>query len=188
MKEEARKLNVELMRKWREEFGDFEPDIYSDLDGVLVDFEKKALEIAGYLPEYSTDPTKKKLRGDFWKLVAIHVKKGKKFFEAMDWMPDGQVLWNYIKHRSPKICSATGHITGAKEEKRAWVRSKIDNETADSAKFVRDASEKGEHAAPGRILIDDRQKALDSWTAAGGLGILHTSAEDTIAQLKELGL
>lgn len=157
-------------------------------DGVLVDFEKKALEVAGVVPEYSTDPTKKKLRGDFWKYVAIHVKKGNKFFEAMDPLPDAFVLWDNIKHYNPTICSATGHIRGAAEEKRAWVRNHLGNETANAALFVRDASLKGVHAAPGRVLIDDRQKALDSFIAAGGMGILHTSAENTIAQLVELGL
>lgn len=188
MKEKARELNVELMKKWREDFGDFEVAVYIDLDGVLIDFEKKALEIAGYLPEYSTDATKKKLRGDFWKMIAIHVKKGGKFFEEMDMMDDAPVLWDYIKHRDPIICSATGHIRGAKDEKRASVRAKLGDDVANRAQFVRDASQKGEHAAPGRVLIDDRQKALDSFIAAGGMGILHTSAADTIAQLRELGL
>jgi hypothetical protein len=29
---------------------------------------------------------------------------------------------------------------------------------------------------------------FDEWRAAGGIGILHTSAADTIQQLKKLGL
>ena len=49
-------------------------------------------------------------------------------------------------------------------------------------------ADKHEYAAPNHILIDDRDKAILPWREAGGIGILHTSANDTIAQLKELGL
>ena len=38
------------------------------------------------------------------------------------------------------------------------------------------------------ILIDDRQINIDQWEDAGGIGILHTSTNNTISQLKELGL
>jgi hypothetical protein len=47
-------------------------------------------------------------------------------------------------------------------------------------------SQKGMFAIKGSVLIDDRQKNLDAWEKHGGIGILHTSAEDTINQLKEL--
>jgi len=35
-------------------------------------------------------------------------------------------------------------------------------------------------------LIDDRQKNIDAWVEAGGIGIVHTSAANTIEQLKAL--
>ena len=38
------------------------------------------------------------------------------------------------------------------------------------------------------ILIDDRKSNIEEWRANGGIGILHTSATDTISQLKKLGL
>ena len=38
------------------------------------------------------------------------------------------------------------------------------------------------------VLIDDLQKNIDEWTAAGGTGILHVSAEQTLKELKDLGL
>ena len=38
------------------------------------------------------------------------------------------------------------------------------------------------------ILIDDKQSTIDNWNAAGGTGILHTSADKTISKLKKLGL
>jgi len=47
---------------------------------------------------------------------------------------------------------------------------------------------KKNYAAPNHILIDDRESNIDQWRAAGGIGILHTSAAGTIQQLKKLGL
>lgn len=160
--------------------------IYIDLDGVLVDFNKKALEVAGVRPDDTG--TDKVLRRDFWKAIDRHVKAGHKFFEAMDPMVDAMVLWDYIKHRDPTICSATGHIRGAGEEKRAWVRKHLGHSTADLGLYVRDGADKATHAAPTHILIDDRLKVLTPWIEAGGIGILHTSAVTTIEKLKEYGL
>ena len=37
------------------------------------------------------------------------------------------------------------------------------------------------------ILIDDYPKNVDQFKAAGGIGILHISASNTISQLKRLG-
>lgn len=42
--------------------------------------------------------------------------------------------------------------------------------------------------APGDILIDDMEKNITRWVEAGGVGILHVNAADTIEQLKALGL
>ena len=43
-------------------------------------------------------------------------------------------------------------------------------------------------AGPERILIDDMEQTINEWNKAGGVGILHTSATNTISQLKKLGL
>jgi hypothetical protein len=42
------------------------------------------------------------------------------------------------------------------------------------------------YAFEGSILVDDRQKNIDSWVENGGIGIVHTSAENTINELKKL--
>ena len=38
----------------------------------------------------------------------------------------------------------------------------------------------------GNVLIDDEPKNIEAWEDAGGIGILHTSAKETINKLKEL--
>ena len=54
--------------------------------------------------------------------------------------------------------------------------------------LVRKSNDKAAYAAPNHILIDDRSKSIQPWVAAGGIGILHTNAANTIRQLKEVGI
>jgi len=158
--------------------------IFVDLDGVMVDFSKFAEEKIGHHPkDWELDRNVKK---SFWKGVDKWVKDGNKFFEIMDPMSDADDLWKYIAKYHPTILSATGHVKHAEAEKRAWVHNHLGKDVPVILTFA--ALDKAKHAAPNRILIDDREKAIEPWRQRGGIGILHTSAADTIAQLKEFGL
>jgi hypothetical protein len=155
--------------------------IYVDLDGVLVDFDKQ-VERIGFPRDLTTD---KKLRNKFWQTIGWMASHGKPFWGDMDLMPDAMQLWSYLKKYNPEILSATGTVGNAPTEKRGWVFHHLGNVKVHLTQTTR---AKAEFAAPNHILIDDRNKAIGPWTAAGGIGILHTSAANTIAQLKELGL
>jgi hypothetical protein len=160
--------------------------IYCDLDGVEVNFHKFAKDHIGI--DLDTAQTDKKLKGQFWSRVDRLVKDGKPFFGAMEPMPDAFVLWDYIKKYDPIILSATGHTKGAENEKREWVRKYLGDHFADTAIFVKSAADKAQYATPFAVLIDDRKKAIYPWVEAGGIGVHHISAEDSITQLGELGL
>jgi len=54
--------------------------------------------------------------------------------------------------------------------------------------YFRPAKFKSDLSGKNKILIDDREDTINRWNAAGGIGILHTSAPNTIEQLKQLGL
>jgi hypothetical protein len=54
--------------------------------------------------------------------------------------------------------------------------------------ILANAVNKQNYSGENKILIDDREKNIEQWRSKGGIGILHTSASDTIKQLKELGL
>jgi hypothetical protein len=54
--------------------------------------------------------------------------------------------------------------------------------------ILRNAKHKKDFAGPNNILIDDRIDNVNGWIDAGGIGILHTSAENTINELKKLNL
>lgn len=154
---------------------------------MLVDFIGLSNKITGMnVAEGDLDAMDKGQKNAFWKKIIAYVNQGHPFFGAMLPLPDAMHLWQYIKRHPHFILTAAGkRIPNADPEKRQWVRSHLGTvhvEVVDSAKA------KARFAAPNVVLIDDRAKCIDPWVAAGGVGILHTTATSTIQKLKELGL
>ncbi len=160
--------------------------IQCDMDGVLADFEKKVKEVDDTYnrEEYLANS---KARKSVWDAITQYQKDGGELWYELDMMPDAMVLWDYIsKYPNTEILTATGNpMYHADEQKIKWVKERIGNVKVN---FVRKSADKAQWAAPNHILIDDAEKSIVPWTAAGGIGILHTSAKDTINKLKEIGL
>jgi len=153
--------------------GDYK--IYCDMDGVLVDFDKGYYNLTGTEASFDTDPKQ------FWDPIT---KAGAAFWIKLPWMPDGKQLWDYIKQYNPDLLSAPSREESSKMGKRIWVKRELPG-----AKLILcSADRKQEFATPNSILIDDRADNIQRWKDAGGIGIVHTSAADTIQQLKDLGL
>ena len=151
--------------------------IYCDMDSVLVDFDRGYQELTGMTTQQADA-----IGGDtFWEPL---IKAGAKWWITLNWMPDGKQLWNYIKKYTPILLSAPSREESSKLGKRVWVKRELPG----TKLILRYAPQKQEYASPTSILIDDREKNIDQWEAAGGIGILHTSAANTIEQLKQLGL
>ena len=150
--------------------------IYCDMDGVLADFE------SGYEKLTGIDLKGEFKKGeDFWDPIS---KAGVGFWAGLKWMPGGQKLWDYIKPYNPDLLSAPSREESSRIGKAVWVKHKLPG----TKLILRYAKQKQQLATPESILIDDRQINIDQWEAAGGIGILHTSADNTISQLKQLGL
>jgi len=154
--------------------------IYSDMDGVLSDFDKRFMQFSDGIPPGQYEQRKGK--EEFWKLIDDTV--GVPFWAGMDWMPDGKEYWNYIEKYNPIILSAPSKNEESKYGKRIWKKRNMPN----NKMILVPAWKKKEYATPTSILIDDRADNINQWEAAGGIGILHTDAASTIAKLKELGL
>jgi hypothetical protein len=156
--------------------------IFCDMDGVLVDFDKGYKDLTGK----STNHADVQDKNDFWRLLDKSLEeKGLTEYDYwvnLPWMPDGKMLWNYIKGYKPYILTAPSLDPGSKQGKREWVETKLPE-----AKnvYFRKASLKPEFSGKNRILIDDRADTIAAWNAKGGIGIHHTSASDTIEQLKK---
>jgi hypothetical protein len=153
--------------------GDYK--IYCDMDGVLVDFEKGYKDLTGRDASYKTNPE------EFWAPIT---KAGAAFWIKLQWMPDGKELWNYIKGYNPELLSAPSREESSKIGKFTWVKRNIPG----TKLLLKSAERKQEYATPNAILIDDRADNIQRWKDAGGVGIHHTSAENTIKQLQKLGL
>lgn len=168
-------------------------ELYIDLDGVLADFSRGMTvalqEVHGgnevhQENQYEACP---RYRRKMWYTVEVYQGNGGELWYDLELMEDALILWEYIKPHNPQILSATGDPRfQAEPQKRRWVAEKFGEHVV--VNLTRKAAEKSRHAASHRILIDDKMKAIDPWRDRGGIGVLHTSAADTIRQLQELGL
>ena len=112
---------------------------------------------------------------------------GRDGFDTMPWMPDGKILWDFIKGYEPTILSQLSsdiHARGS-VQKRVWCDRELGMDVplivvrADrqhTAKFV--------FSGPDMVLIDDgAQQHQQMWEDYGGVFIHYVSTADTIEKL-----
>jgi hypothetical protein len=102
-------------------------------------------------------------------------------------MIDGPLLWKTIKSL-PKVRILTGLPVGrwAATQKQQWCAENLGEDIPVITCMARD-----KHTycrVEGSILIDDNISARDAWVSAGGVFVHHVTAEQTILQLKSLGI
>lgn len=157
--------------------------VYLDMDGVLADFDAKTIELIG--KRLYDFPTSK----EGWDAIN-HVPE---IYSLLEPMPDADELVNGVfglrqfhefnvgvLTAIPKI----GRIPDAKIHKRRWIEIYY-------PKLLNDfnigphAQDKQKHCRAGDVLIDDSGKNIPQWNAAGGYGILHTSASKSLSELEQ---
>ena len=155
------------------------PQIYCDMDGVLADFEKGVEDLIGG-----------KFNDDRWYELPDD------FFLTLEPMPDAQRLWGFIGKYDPFILTAIPRASRGPISKRAamdkarfmkrWFGVTQDRRypvmRADKMRFAKD----GRDGRP-NLLIDDHSKNIAQFKSAGGIGVHHTSAANSIKQLKKIG-
>ena len=158
------------------------PDIYCDMDQVLCNFMKGADEAVGSSFIHA-DKTER------WNKI----NQTKNFWANLEWMPGGKRLWQFISRYDPYILSAySGRDPNSKNGKMKWL-GKYTNVRKGNINLVKRA-QKQRYAMTGlgvtrkpNILIDDYAKNIVEWEKKGGIGIHHTDAGKSIAELKRLG-
>jgi hypothetical protein len=152
--------------------------IFCDMDGVLCDFDRRFEQFGGMSPkEYETKNGTKK----FWELID---GIGEQFWSKMPWMQDGKQLWSYISKYKPALLSAPSKNTSSRYGKHLWVKENIPG----TKLILASREKKRNYSGKNKILIDDRPDNINEWVYEGGIGILHTSTQQTINDLKKLGL
>lgn len=152
--------------------------IYCDMDGVLVDFEKGFMEISkGVHPDSLP-------KARFWAMFYSLTKgKERKYWSELPWTKDGKELWSYIKKYKPEILTAPPS-ENAEDGKRDWCKTNLGSVKVN----FKQARDKHHFAEKDAILIDDKESTIDKWNSTGGIGIYHTSTNNTIERLRELGV
>ena len=154
------------------------PEIYCDMDQVLVDFIGGAEEVID-MPFAQAD------KNDRWEAI----KNTKDFWANLKWMPGAKRLYSFIAKYDPHILSAaSGRDVNVRPGKLKWLskntkikRSNINIvKREDKQKFAM-TDEKP------NVLIDDYLKNITQWEAKGGIGVHHTEVGKTLAELKRLG-
>lgn len=155
--------------------------IYCDMDGVLTDFESRFEHYSGMTPkEYE----KSKGQAAFWNLIDVEV--GVKFWAGMDWMPQGQKLWNFISPYNPDLLTSPSRDNNSRLGKNIWVKNKL---TPKPKVIFAYSKNKQNYANENSILIDDKPSNIDEWAASGGIAIRCKDGDvaTVINKLKELG-
>lgn len=188
------KSDEEIMKRLKRLEDDF---------GIYIDFNKvDGFDIESALEYYNINirgmapkKAKRSAKGRFWKPF----QGDSDWWANLEWMPDGQELWNYLvelkqndKIDELNILSSPSSDPACEVGKREWLSK---NGVERDANQIVIKTNKWEEATDSNdILIDDTEKKLygagdkPGWETVGGTGVLHTDTSNTIKQLKELGL
>lgn len=149
--------------------------IYLDMDGVIADFDGHFERLFGVFPR--TMPSTQR-----WEKV----NNMPNYWADLPKTKKADILVNYLNKYGFTILTGVPHqgCEKAKTEKHVWLKNYYGIETNIICCFSKD---KAKYCRSGDILIDDWPKNIEQWKQAGGIGILHTSVEDTLEQLKKLG-
>lgn len=155
-----------------------EPQIFCDLDGVLVDFVGGLNKVAGRDMSDCGETHK-------WSLI----KGQPHFFTMLEWCEGAAMLWDFIcskSNTSPKILTATpGAKLGKRfaKDKRIWCKKHLGSEVTVHTCL---SEEKSNYSGQQCVLIDDSLKHKDPWEEKGGVFIHHTSIDRTLWLLRRL--
>ena len=155
------------------------PEIYCDLDEVLVDFRRNAdIAVGGDFARMDKD--------ERWNKV----NQTKGFWANLGWKPNAKRLYDLIIKYDAHVLSAfTGRDPTSKVGKTKWLKKNTKFKRGNIHLVLRAQKKsyaKTKEEKP-NVLIDDYDKNIKEWENAGGIGIHHTDVGKTIGELKRLG-
>jgi hypothetical protein len=164
-----KKIFANKAKKSKKTESEFE--FFSDLDGVLTNFDQHAKDKNKY-------DDKGALKWDaldyeWWSTMPAY-DGAKKFYDGLR------------ERGRTRMLTAPILNAGCFRGKAEWVKEFRRSPFGLLDLVICRADDKELLARPNHILIDDRQKNIDGWVAAGGIGILHTGDyADTMKRVDE---
>lgn len=152
--------------------------VYLDMDGVLTDMDHAYDEFFNY-----TDVSRK----NFYNNWTTFVKSGA--FKTLPVHPEAKELLTGVRRFQRdyefdiEILSSAGGGGLAKPDKLHWLAQK---KIPYKANIVPGSKHKAKYAGPDRVLIDDMPYVLQPFIDAGGHGILHRTAKQTLSELSNI--
>jgi len=166
------------------------PEVYVDMDGVLVDFFSEWAKMNGV---------------DNWREIEPKMKsQGKTLEDALDLIRQSKDFWINLKPSSginelldgikkhvgsyTVLSSPLSNDPTSEPQKREWVKNNLG---AFPPKKVIIFKNKAKYATQAdgtpNILIDDYSNQINPWKSAGGIGIKHSNSKvsNSIAQLEQ---
>ena len=163
--------------------------IYFDMDGVLADFDRGVRDMCHMEPQSQNGKRSKKIDDLMWEAM----RKADHFYDRLELLPGAKELFTLLWEKyGDRVEILTGipreerGIVTAAEDKRNWTARLLSDRVE-----VRTVCRKHKQefcTGPETLLIDDRKKTIEEWQNRGGTAILYVNAEQTIGELKEMGV
>ena len=153
--------------------------LFIDMDNTITAFDA-TVEALG--PEAAQGLSDKATEVQKQVMYDAIEKAGIKFWSSMPWKMGGKQLWAMVQPFRPTLLTSPGEFTYAVNGKQIWVKRNIPGTS------IYFSDSKSEYVDPYElsVLIDDRKNNIDAWKECGGIGILHTSFEETEKKILEL--
>jgi hypothetical protein len=156
---------------------DATPCLFLDCDGVLADFDAGAKQVLGMPPR---EFERRHGLSEFWRRLA----NAPDFYARLPLLPDAMDLYRAVRRVDPIILTGCPRGGWAEDQKQRWAHRYFPEVRVITCMAV----DKRRHAQSGDILIDDTLKHRHLWEQVGGVFIHHTSAANSIAELRQLGV
>jgi hypothetical protein len=153
--------------------------LFLDCDGVLADFDAAFIAATGMHPRAYEDANGTKA---FWKVIS----SADNFFGNLPLMDEAHRLYEAVKHHNPTILTGVPHGDWSQAQKLGW----RDKYFPGVPMITCRSKDKYLHMEPDalNIIVDDWNKHKHVWEQNNGIFILHTSVDDSIAQLQKLNV
>lgn len=152
--------------------------LYLDCDGVLADFDRHFQKCFGQPPRDYEDKNGATI---FWRDIKTEAPT---FYRDLPLMPDARELFDAVAMLRPVILTGCPRGGWAEPQKLAWAREHFPGIPMVTCM----SRDKRDYCQLGDVLIDDRPHYRAKWEGAGGVWITHTSAENSLSELRRRGI